>query len=115
MAFPSSADMDTMPSSPRSAPPRDASQGMPAQLPAATSLHQSAALLPQESQSLLTQETPGMLPRTEAGQNVYPLPYLGMSGLGSSGFPSQPYTLPQLGSLFPPNPAHPTPGPGTWQ
>ena len=98
--FASMADMD-QPGSPRSLPQPDRAM-----------LQEPHSLLPQESHGLLPSEPPGMLPQTEGPANLYPPPYMALSGLASAGFQAQPYALPQLGQLFPPNPAHPSTAPG---
>ena len=103
------AEMD-QPGSPRSLPLPDRgilSQGLDAAI-----LQEPHSLMPQESHGILPNEPLGMLPHTEGPANSFPPPYMALSGLVSAGFQAQPYAVPQLGQLFPPNTAHPTSGAG---
>ena len=102
--------MDLEPGSPRSMPLHEGRQGMLAGVQGEGGvMHEGHPLLPQGSHSMMHSEAQGMLPQADGPQNMFAPPFM---ALGSAGFQSQPYPLPQLGNLFPPAQAHPTSGPG---
>lgn len=110
-AFVGSVEVDNLPGSPRSTPRINPSQGMLNQDQDRSTM-EAPSMLPQEPHSLVPSEGQGMLPQSEGGPNMYPPPYMGMSGMGSAGFSSQQYAPPQLGSLFPPSQAQSSSAPG---
>lgn len=96
------------PPSPQTLPVPEAGQDMMSQ---AAMMQEPPMLLPSDPHGLVPQDTQGMHPQTEGMAHLLGQPYLGLSTAGSAGFQSQPYNLPQLGPMFPPNQGPPA-GPG---